>query len=342
MGGKNYETSGRSTNGKFNIIMRYLNTKDINDLGQDWPGLISVIEQAVIMIDKNDFSQPIKPYLRFREPRNRIIAMPAYIGGDIDVAGIKWIASFPDNINKGLSRAQSVTILNDTGTGAPFCIINTSLVSGIRTAAVSGLIVRKYIEAKQIKGKLKVGMTGFGPIGQLHLGMINGMLGSSLETVCLHDIRPLDLSQYPNPVGDKLRVCNSYEEAFEDADIFITATVSKEPYISIRPKPGSLHLNVSLRDYRSGFIAYVDRMIVDNWEEVCRENTDIERMFLNEGLKKEDTIDIATVVNRFVPQYLKQDEVVMFNPMGMAVFDMAIAKHYYDLAQAAGVGCELN
>jgi len=322
--------------------MRYLNSKDIDILGKNWPTLVSVIEQAVLTLGGEDFSQPIKPYLRFRERKNRIIAMPAYVGGNIDVAGIKWIASFPDNIKKGVARAQSVTILNSTDTGEPFCIINTALISAIRTAAVSGLVMVKYLEARGLKKKLKIGINGFGPIGQLHLEMVKSLLGPNLEDVCIHDIRPLDLSLLPNPVGDKLRLSESYEDAFEDADIFITATVSSEPYIAVKPKAGSLHLNVSLRDYRSGFRQYVDKMIVDNWEEVCRENTDIERMYLQEGLKKEDTIDIVGFIKQFGPGYLKEDEVVMFNPMGMAVFDMAIAKHYYHLSEQENIGCELK
>ena len=71
-------------------------------------------------------------------------------------------------------------------------------------------------------------------------------------------------------------------------------------------------------------------MIVDDWEEVCRERTDIEMMHLEKGLQKENTKSIIDIVRedcigKFDPVYP-----VMFNPMGMAVFDIAIAGFYYE------------
>ncbi len=41
-----------------------------------------------------------------------------------------------------------------------------------------------------------------------------------------------------------------WEARYDDADVFVTCTVSPAAYIDRRPKPGSLQLNVSLRDYK--------------------------------------------------------------------------------------------
>lgn len=59
----------------------------------------------MVCLANNEFAQPIKPYLRYNNLKNRIIAMPAYAGGECDMAGIKWIASYPDNINQ-IGRAH--------------------------------------------------------------------------------------------------------------------------------------------------------------------------------------------------------------------------------------------
>ena len=109
--------------------MLYLNEKDLTKIGQNWNATIDNIELAVQCLDKKDYVQPVKPYLRYRDLTNRIIALIAFVGGKINLAGIKWIASFPDNINHGLPRAHSVVILNDADTGAPVGIINTALLS---------------------------------------------------------------------------------------------------------------------------------------------------------------------------------------------------------------------
>lgn len=315
--------------------MLILNENDIHDLGIDWHKSISVIEQAVNCLKSKDFSQPIKPYLRYREPKNRIIAMPAFLGGDVNMAGIKWIASFPDNIHKGIPRAHSVVILNNADTGEPMSMINTPILSVIRTAAVSGLILDYYQKTRNLSG-LKIGITGFGPIGRYHLDMCLALLGDKINTVQIYDLRPIDDSDLPE--DDRVQTVSSWEEAYEDADIFITCTVSKAAYIDRAPKPGSLHLNVSLRDYKTDvYDWFKEAMIVDDWEEVCREKTDIEMMHLEKGLQEENTESIINVVVDNCLQAYAPETPLMFNPMGMAVFDIALGAHYYNLSQATPV-----
>jgi 2,3-diaminopropionate biosynthesis protein SbnB len=321
--------------------MRYLTSLEVTKIERDWQELGNVIEAGVAVLDSGDFSQPIKPYLRYRDHANRIIAMPAFAGGSINVAGIKWIASFPGNVKKGLSRAQSITVLNESNTGVPFCIINSSLISCIRTAAVSALVLERYLSCKNPGQNYKVGITGFGPIARMHIEMIVSLIGSRLIEIAVYDIEDIDLELLPEKIREKTVKCESYMDAFSDADIFITATVAKAPYINIKPKPGSIHLNISLRDYCSEFLRYVNVMIVDNWEEVCRENTDIENMSINGGLRKEQTLDIIEFINKYNGKMTLKDEVLMFNPMGMGIFDLAIALYYYDQSILNGIGIEL-
>ena len=101
------------------------------------------------------------------ETKNRIIAMPAFVGGKFNVSGIKWIASFPNNIDRGINRAHSVVILNNADTGEIISIINTALLSIIRTVSVSGLIMKYYDEARKLD-KFNLGIIGWGLIGKYH------------------------------------------------------------------------------------------------------------------------------------------------------------------------------
>lgn len=318
--------------------MIYLDESDIKKIGFDWQETISVIEQAVMCLNGNDFSQPVKPYLRYRNRINRIIAMPAFVGGDVNSSGIKWIASFPGNIEKGIPRAHSVVILNDADTGEPTGIINTALLSIIRTASVSGLMIRYFNKVRDLD-VINVGITGWGPIGWHHLKMCMDLLAGKIARIFLYDIRDIDASTIDASIRDKVTITDSWQDAYEDADIFITCTVSDAPYIDKPPKQGSLQLNVSLRDYKSGIYDYVaDTIIVDDWEEVCREKTDIEMIHIEKGLKEEDTRSIIDVVaNNCLASY-EPGAAVMFNPMGMAVFDIALGKYYIDRALEEKIG----
>ena len=311
--------------------MLYQSEEEIKKLGINWEESISVIQEAVYCLHKEDYSQPIKPYLRYRDRQNRIIAMPAFVGGSINMAGIKWISSFPKNIQNNLPRAHSVIILNEADTGIPIAVINTPLLSIIRTASVSGLIIQKSPRHRE-RDNIKIGITGFGPIGQYHLNMCTSLLGDKIREICIYDIREQDDEQLKDI--PRARFVKSWEEAYTDADIFMTCTVSDKPYITDPPKPGSLHLNVSLRDYSTAaFDWFKGAIIVDDWDEVCRQKTDIEMMHLEKGLQKEDTKSIVDVVSDNCLMKFPAEQAVMFNPMGMAVFDIAIAKYYVELAR---------
>ena len=273
----------------------------------------------------------------FPDPANRIIALPCYVGGDIDVAGIKWIASFPDNINHGIPRANSLTILNSSKTGVPYAIINTVDLSKIRTSCVSGVVLKKYFEFR--KQKLNIGIIGFGPIGQIHYKMLCEKFPEYVNEVKIFDIRKIDFEPDKNI---KTTFVNSWQEAYTDADVFLNTTVTKERYVEGKPKDGSLLLDVSLRDYKLSMYEYVkNAIIVDNWFQVCRRNTDVEKFHLEYGLEEKDVFTIADVMEDKV--FGKIDtNCYFFSPFGMSGYDMAVGNYYYKKIKEKGLGMELE
>ncbi len=100
------------------------------------PEIVDVVKRAYLTHHLGRSVNPNSYFLRFSEkPSARIIALPAYLGGDYDIAGIKWIASFPENINRNIPRASAVLLLNDYQTGYPFACLEASQISAARTAA---------------------------------------------------------------------------------------------------------------------------------------------------------------------------------------------------------------
>lgn len=334
--------------------MLYLGEEHIRQLGMPWSKLMDVVEGAISLIDDGDYAQPLKPYLRYGNPRNRIITMPAYIGGSVQAAGIKWIASFPGNIAEGLPRAHSVTLLNDAATGVPAAVVNTALVSGIRTAAVSGVMLRQWQKARQSlleagrSAPIRVGIIGFGPIGRLHSEMCRSVLGSDLGEVYVYDIgwsrpgtrKPITTDCLPDEFGGT-RVASDWEEIHDRCDVVIACTVSSDRYYRLPLRKGTLHLDVSLRDYAPEALDKVKAIVVDDWQEVCRENTDIELLHLQKGLAADDVWTLGDIACRAALMTMSPEEPVLFCPMGMAAFDIAIAHWYAETASRQGVGIRL-
>ncbi|MDR6554780.1 2,3-diaminopropionate biosynthesis protein SbnB [Paenibacillus qinlingensis] len=308
--------------------MLYLQDDHIREIGIDWKKLTNIIQDVVAIQDSGDCAHPLKPYLRFRDPQNRIIAMPAYVGGHIAMSGIKWIASFPNNRLMGLPRAHNTLILNNPSTGEPTAFIHSGLLNGLRTAAVSGVMMNHFVKARSL-GRVLILLIGWGPIGRLHLDMCVALFGDRIDRVSIYDLKGVDPATIPADIHEKVQIVSDWRAGYREANVILTCTVSTERYIDEAPPQGALLLNVSLRDYKPESVSGVKAIIVDDWREVCREQTDIEQLHILYNLQESDVRTLADVVLRDQLASVAVEEPVYFNPMGLGIFDIAIAGYYW-------------
>ena len=130
-------------------------------------------------------SNPDSYFLRFADkPTARIIALPARVQGDRDVAGIKWISSFPENRARGLERASAAILLNDMATGFPYACLEASAISAARTAASATLAAEFLHQGKQAA---TLSVIGTGPIAAAVVDFLLGT-GWQIGRFRVHDL----------------------------------------------------------------------------------------------------------------------------------------------------------
>src|SRR5262245_44992110 len=101
----------------------FLAGDDVIDLlrGEE-AAVVHAVEDAYRAHGRGDSLAPHSTFVRFPGGRDRMIALPAYLGGRFGVTGVKWIASFPANHARGLERASGVVVLSSPTTGRPTAI----------------------------------------------------------------------------------------------------------------------------------------------------------------------------------------------------------------------------
>ena len=157
-------------------------------------------------------------------PDRRFMAMPAYLGGKFDMAGMKWYGSNTENKQKGLPRSILTLILNDKDTGAPKAFMSANILSAYRTGAVPG-VGFKYFAKDDAK---VIGIVGPGVMSKTALAAAMAVR-PSLQTVKVKGRGKAFLDRFVQHVKDTYPNVDVYpvetiEEAVKDADIVSVST----------------------------------------------------------------------------------------------------------------------
>jgi len=303
--------------------------------------VMAAVRRAYEAHARGDSTLPHSTFLRFPDaPRNRIIALPAYLGGEAPVSGVKWIASFPGNLDSGLARASAVVVLNSPVTGRPYAFMEGAQVSAERTAASAALAATTLRPAESLD---RAGLVGCGVIG--------AAIARHLLTVCprltgfvLHDTNPTTAARLTEQLrswapGVKVDVASDARAVLAAAPVVTLTTTALEPYLpDLSDCPaGALILHVSLRDLTPDAILGAEN-VVDDPDHVCRANTSVHLAEQRVGNRGFIRCTLADVFLGRAPARPDDHRVTVFSPFGLGVLDLAVGQLVYDQARATATG----
>jgi len=300
------------------------------------PQVIEAISAAYKAHGRGDSSLPHSLFLRFpADERSRIIALPAYLGDGFGVAGMKWISSFPANLEKGLERASAVIILNSAQTGWPQVIMEGSLVSAKRTAA-SATLAAMHLSGPE-EPPSEVGIIGCGPIN-FEVTRFLRAVWPSIRSFYAFDVDAGRTEQFKQKwrrlsADVEVEVKSELSGVLRAAKLISIATSATTPHIASISEcaPGSVILHVSLRDLSPEVILSSDN-VVDDVAHVCRAQTSIHLAEQWTGGREFIRCTLAEILEGTAPAKKYPQAVTIFSPFGLGVLDLALAQLVVGLA----------
>ena len=362
------------------IDFLYLSEPDMIKAGvKDMKSCVDVMEDLLITLYKGDYvmgganhnshgcmimfpDDPQFPGMPKNADDRRFMAMPAYLGGSYQIAGMKWYGSNVENKKVGLPRSILMMMLNDKDTGAPLALMSANLVSAYRTGGIPG-VGAKYLARKDSR---VVSIIGPGVMGKTSLAAFVSVC-PNLDTVKIKGRSQRSLDAFTRFIREELpqikniEICDSVEEAVKDSDIISFTTtvrddVSSFPYINGDwIKKGALISMPSAARFDDDFLAGC-KLVVDNsklyeaWEEeysyptypqvqiIGTKFTDLKH---DGKIEAEDIIDITDIIEKRHPGRTSDDEIIVYSVGGMPVEDIAWGGTVYRNAVKLGIGIKL-
>jgi ornithine cyclodeaminase len=325
------------------IEFLYLTQADVRTAGLTMAMTLEIVEKVFKLHSLGEINMPHKTVLDLGErERGRVNAMPAYIGGDIDVCGIKWIAGFPHNPSKhNLPRGIGLLVINDSWTGVPLAIMDATLISAMRTGAATG-VGAKYLARA---GASKVALIGAGVQARTQLEALAESV-PNLRLAHAYDLRMETAQVFAEEMGAQLGIdvqaVATPQAAVEDADVIVTATVADEPIVKDAwVKPGSLFAHVgSYQEEEEAVVLNSDVIVVDEWGAVLHRETPIlAKMYLAGELSEADIhANLGEIILGQKTGRRSDADRIFYAPIGLGSEDVAVGYEIYRLARDKGLG----
>ncbi|NOQ36514.1 MAG: ornithine cyclodeaminase family protein [Methylococcaceae bacterium] len=325
----------------------YLSQEDLLDAGCfDMRMAIEVAEKTMLDFEDHRILFPEKIVQIFDQAsQDRINCLPATLLDD-KVCGMKWVSVFPRNPKKyNVQNLSAVFVLSEIEKGFPIALMEGTLASNIRVAAV-GAIAAKHLAREDSES---IGFIGSGEQAKMHLLSMKTVRPSLKE--CRIAAKTVEEEQQfidelsPLLTDMTFVAAKTHARAAMDgADILVTATSAQAPLLKAEwMKKGAFYSHIGGWEDEYAVAQQCDKIVCDDWETVTHRGQTLSRMYA-EGLLSHDDIhaDLHELVSGHKAGRESNDERIYFNAIGLAYIDVAIALAMFKRAKAANIGTELD
>lgn len=232
-------------------------------------------------------------------------------------------------------------LLFDGETGVPLCVMDGSLITGIRTGA-AGAISSKLLARKDSKIAAV-----FGSGGQARMQIYALCQMFDIEEVRVYSDNHNSLYKYKKEIEEntkaKVIICGNPEEAMKNADIAISTTPSKKYFLDQSLVKSGMHI-VAVGADMAGKNEWDPRIfkgakVVNDSIAQCVSRGETRNAIINGIIKETDIYaEIGQLLAGEKPLRENEDEITIFDTTGMAIQDNVTAVKIYEIAMKNSLG----
>src|SRR5437764_1415273 len=103
---------------------------------------IEAMEEALSSLARGEVHNPLRSMTQPPDEESLLVLMPVHRAGARHLWGLKTLAIFPSNAERGIDLHQGFVALFDGETGETRALLNAGAITAVRTAAVSAVATR--------------------------------------------------------------------------------------------------------------------------------------------------------------------------------------------------------
>ena len=297
-----------------------------------------VMRQALADLARGRIQQPLRTVVRPRDAAGFMGLMPSYSPGA--GYGLKAICVTPGNPAIGKDAHQGGVLLFAAATGEPLALVNASAVTEIRTAAVSAVATDLLARP----GAAELAIIGTGVQGRAHahaLAATRALSGIRITGRDLARAREA-AAELAGQLGVPVRVCDGARDAVAGADIVVTATNSPQPVLRREWLAAGTHVNAVgacvPRDREIDTTTMAEAALFADSRESVRNEAGDYLLAEKEGAVNPVRAEIGELLIEAAPGRAGEDEITLFESLGLAAEDLAAASYLYEKATRLGAG----
>ena len=297
-----------------------------------------VMREALAGLARGQIQQPLRTVVRPREAAGFMGLMPAY--SPEAGYGLKALVVTPGNPAAGKDAHQGGVLLFDVHTGEPLALVNASAITEVRTAAVSAVATDLLARP----GAAELAIIGTGVQGRAHAHAIaatRALTGIRLAGRDLARTREV-AAELAGQLGQPVTAYDQVPEAVAGADIVVTATNSPDPVLRRAWLAAGAHVNAvgacvpGDRELDTAIMAEAG-VFADSRESVTHEAGDF-LLAQGEGVMNPVRAELGELLAGTASGRARDDEITVFESLGLAAEDLAAASFLYQKAARLGAG----